>query len=262
MGIYDSSRYRVVPLVGAIQKNQRNFDAFLRQIHTEKSVPHLICPDDDGAYFCGAREKSLKPTKEHLKKLVRYIATKDFGKISEVSGKRADLYGKNGEMKRRQAEAEAIRRIDGIYDNAPTLPKAWYIFEGATNPDIYIEGDDFVIVCEGKWTESHITTKTTHLNATDEQRNQMVRHIQGALNSTNKRVYAFYIVDGNCDYTDDLKEDAFRNQLDKETVALTEDEKERILSAFYGYTTWQELESVIPDLVFLRKDEILRMRKP
>lgn len=253
MGKYDSSKYRVVPLVEAIKFNQKNFELLLKAIHTQKDIPNLVCPAIDSAYYCGDNEKQLNPTKEHLKGLVKYIADKDFGEISVSNKKRADLYGLNGVDARIKARDEALQLIDEM-SNDTIIPKAWYIFEGATNPDIYIEGEDYVIICEGKWTESHITTKTTHLKSEKESRNQMIRHIQGALNSTKKKVYAFYVVDADCGYTHDLDETALASHIKEETIKPLETEK--IISAFYGYTTWQELEGKIKGLRFLTKKQI------
>ena len=85
----------------------------------------------------------------------------------------------------------------------------------------------------------------------------MIRHIQGALNSTDKKVYAFYIVDAKCDYVEDLTETAFQSQLEKETIRSQE--AADILSSFYGYTTWQELEKAINGLTFLSKDQIKKI---
>ena len=166
------------------------------------------------------------------------------------------MFGLHGEDQQKKAESKAIRLVQNTYD-APVLPKAWYILEGPSNPDIYIEGDDYVLICEGKWTESHITITTTHLKAPGESRNQMIRHIQGALNATTKKVYAFYIVDKYCQYQNDLTEAAFEQQLEAETIKPLE--KDDILSSFYGYTTWQDLEEAINGLVFLTKEQIDRL---
>ncbi len=255
MGKYNSSQYRVVPLVESIKENQENFNAFLSMVHCKKGIPVLACPIGESFYYYGKNEKQLKPTKKHLIALVQYIAKRRGYKSGTYAGRRADLLGENGEERQEDAQTEAIRLINENYD-ASVLPKEWYIFEGNTNPDIYIEGENYIIVCEGKWTEPHITTKTTHLNAEDEYRNQMVRHIQATLNSTDKKVYAFYIVDASCGYLEDLTEDAFIEQLDCETIKLSSIEKGEIASAFYGYTTWQEVERALQGLKFLTKKEI------
>lgn len=258
MGKYDSSEYRIAPLVKAIMSDEKSFASFLKSVHTEKEIPNIAYPAESKAYFYGNNEKKLKPTKAHLKGLVKYIASKKCDDFPMASGKRAYLYGKSTSEDREKTKSEALLLIDSVYERTE-LPSAWYIFEGATCPDIYIEGEDCVIICEGKWTERHITEKTTHLRLKNEYRSQMVRHIQGALNFTSKRVIAFYIVDAECGYLNDLTEAAFENQLKKETIAPPEADK--IITAFYGYTTWQELESVIPNLKFQTKEEIDKLNK-
>ena len=66
MGKYDSSRYRVTPLVEAIKCNKEKFDQFLSSVR----ISGLECPMDGGCYYYGENEKQLQPTKEHLKKMV------------------------------------------------------------------------------------------------------------------------------------------------------------------------------------------------
>ena len=249
MGRYDSSKYRVTPLAKLIEGNQTAFDSFLKSVRSEKTIPQLTCPKFANAYFYGENEKQLNPPKDHLIAIIEHVFIKNFVKSASVKGKRADLYGLNGEDCRLKAKNEAIKLIEENYSNK-ILPKEWYIFEGATNPDLYIEGDDYVIVCEGKWTESHITTKTTHLS----NRSQMARHIQGVINYTNKKVYAFYIVDKDCGYLNDLTEKAFKEQIKTETIKPKRIDD--IISSFYGYTTWQDLEKAISNLNFLTKAQI------
>ncbi|MBQ2963528.1 MAG: hypothetical protein IJE14_02610 [Clostridia bacterium] len=248
MGKYNSSERRIKPLMNAIEDDPQNFEKFLSVIRiTGLGVPKEYAYADDQS---GKKEKALKPTKNHLLGLIEYLFGKQADNYS-VSGKnREDLL--NGVE---AAKKSAISEIEKNYENLPA--KAWYIFEGHTYPDLYIEGDDYIIICEGKWTEPHITTETTYLKtAKGEYRNQMVRHIQGALNSAgNKKVYAFYIVDENCGYTKDLEKDSFAEQVEKETISLSYSEKMDVISSYCGYTTWQKLAAVI-DVKFLTKDEI------
>ena len=254
MGKYNSSKYRVVPLVEVIKNDAYSFERFLE---TVTNLPGLSFPLNAESFYYGDNEKKLKPPKEHLEALIDYLATKKHNPVSNLSRKRKVLFGLDPEADREEARKEAKRLLEISYiDDEQILPKEWYIFEGATNPDIYIEGEDYVIICEGKWTEPHITTKTTNLAADNEYRNQMVRHIQGALNYTNKKVYAFYIVDKGCGYEADLSTDAFAAQLEKETIEIPGKEKEEIIRAFYGYTTWQDIKNVLPAVDFKTKAEI------
>ena len=211
--------------------------------------PHCCCYNGEDK-----DEMALKPSKIHLSKLIDRMATENFDGVlvenSNGSKRKKLIYGDDNE--RKAAGQEAQRELDKHYDSLIASYKPWYIFEGFTYPDIFIEGDDYVIVCEGKWTESDITRSTTHLKFRD----QIVRHIQGALNYTNKKVYGFYIVDENCNYCNELKKDAFAGQLEKETIELDNAEKEQILEAYHGFTTWQDIQKVIPSVRFKTKEEI------
>ena len=251
MGKFNSSTYRVRPLMECVEKD---YDALLAVLSLV-GINHLgkpIAYRYDGI-LCS--EMKLKPTKKHLLALLDLMATKKHGKV-RVSGKnRQELFF--GEKNARIAMCEkAKEQLNMNYDSLTSKDRPWYIFEGFTTPDIFIEGDDYVIVCEGKWTEPHITTKTTYLSSIGEYRNQMVRHVQGALNYTNKKVYAFYIVDKDCGYLDDLSKESFSKQLELETIKLTDNEKLKILDTFVGFTTWQDIHEVLPRIIFQDKDSI------
>ena len=251
MGRYNSSVYRVRPLVEHLEKN---YDAFL-SVLSLVGIDSLGKPSIYRYDGVSCTEMQLKPTKRHLLALIRLMATKQHGKVGIKGRDRLDLFF--GDPDVRQATYEKGKaELETKYDVLTAQDRPWYMFEGFTNPDIYIEGDDYVIVCEGKWTEPHITTTTTYLSSVGEYRNQMVRHIQGVLNYTNKKVYAFYIVDAECGYTEDLNKESFVRQLELETIQPDDIEKEKISNAFYGYTTWQAIHNKLPQIVFQSKNEI------
>ena len=237
--------------------NQAKFDAVLSKL-SEGPIPRLVCPKDVGAYYYGSKkmgqgEKQLRPTKDHLIRLARHLA--GCQKSSDVL-ERQCLFGLHGVDKQEIALARAEYMIERIYtDERTTVPRAWYVFEGNTCPDFYIEGDNYIILGEGKWREGNITLTTSFLN-NGEQRCQMVRHIQAALNATDKTVYAFYIVDDNCSYKEDLTKKALAEQLGKESIPLSELDQKKILNAFYGYTTWQAIEELGIGVSFLSVDQI------
>ena len=253
MGKYNSSIYRVRPLMECIEKDYSAFLSVLSLV----GIGLLGEPSACRYKGIACSEMKLKPTKQHLLALVKLMATREkHGKIDVTGQKRLDLFFGTPDVRRaayEKAKAELELKYDSLTDRC-RLP--WYVFEGFTNPDIFIEGEDYVIVCEGKWTEPHITTTTKYLSLAGEYRNQMVRHIQGALNYTNKKVYAFYIVDDECGYTEDLNKKSFDRQLGLETIQLDDIEKEKISSAFYGYTTWQSINKKLPQIVFQSKNEI------
>lgn len=253
MGKYNSSVYRVRPLMEIIEKD---YDAFLKLLAL-LNVPALGHPytyQYDGE---NCSEKLLKPSKRHLSALIAYMAAKDH--TSDVKNeKRKALFFPDPENPNGRAETcmEALVSLENVYDSLSPHDRHWFLFEGFTHPDIFIEGEDYVIVCEGKWTEPNITTKTTHLSADGEFRNQMIRHIQGALNNSDKKIYAFYIVEEGCGYEKDLSKERLAEQLETETVKIPDSEKAKILDSFYGYTTWDAIKNQINGVKFKSKEDI------
>jgi len=250
MGKYNSSEYRVKPLMRHLEKNPQDI---------KKLIDFLTCGFDDlgdpieyryADIENGKTEKGLKPTKSHLLGLVNYLSGKGAEKYSVSDDNRMKLL--NADTVTRELAKSEIRKN---YESLPS--RAWYIFEGYTYPDIFIEGDDYIIICEGKWTEPDITTETTYLkNAYGEYRNQMIRHIQGALNyNENKKVYAFYIVDENCSYIDSLTLNSFADHIENETITLGYNEKIEVLSSYCGCLFWQKIEGAL-GIKFLSKEEI------
>lgn len=251
MGIYNSSICRVRPLMECLENN---YDAFL-SVLSLVGIDSLSEPKNYRYDGVSCTEKQLKPTKKHLLALINLMATKQHGKAEINNQNRLELFF--GEPDIRHAACERAKaELEAKYDKLTARSRPWYMFEGFTHPDIFIEGDNYVIVCEGKWTEPNIKTTTTYLSAPGEYRNQMVRHIQGALNYTNKKVYAFYIVDAECKYTKDLSKESFARQLELETIQPDDVEKEKISDAFYGYTTWQAITEKLPQIVFKSKKDI------
>ena len=251
MGRYNSSIYRVRPLMEYLENNYDAFLSILSLVRIDSLGKPLIYRYDG----VSCTEMQLKPTKQHLLALISLMATKQHGKVNVKGKNRLELFF--GEPNVRQSTCEKAKSgLEAKYDTLTAQDRPWYIFEGYTNPDIFIEGDDYVIVCEGKWTEPHITTTTTYLSSVGEYRYQMIRHIQGALNYTNKNVYAFYIVDAECGYTEDLNKESFDRQLELETIQPEGIEKGKISNSFYGYTTWQAIQEKLPQIVFQSKNDI------
>lgn len=261
MGKYNSSLYRVRPLMDVVKKDYQLFIEILKLVEIEElSLPQSYWYDGERC-----QEKQLKPSKDHLTKLIDYISKKEFQNTDNIKNKyrkRLCIPDIENVDSRKEARNLAIAELNKSYDNMDPSCKAWYVFEGFTSPDIFIEGDDYVIVCEGKWTEPYITEQTTNLKKRDgEYRNQMIRHIQGALNYTTKKVYAFYIADKECSYLKELEKEKINEHLKKETIELDDLEKGKIRGAFRGYTTWQDIEAVASGIKFKTKEEIIEQRR-
>lgn len=251
MGIFNSSLYRVRPLMEAVENDVCAFRALLSLV----DIAPLGAPQCFRYDGKNCSEIQLKPTQKHLCALIDLMATKTHTTSSVRNRDRAELFSGDPQTRSRACE-RAKSALKEAYATLKPSDKAWFLFEGFSNPDIFIEGEDYVIVCEGKWTEPHLTTTTAHLCAKGEYRSQMVRHIQGAMNCTDKKVYAFYIVDESCSYRSELTKESFPAQLERETIPLGQAERSKIRKSFYGYTTWQEIQRTIPSVVFLPKEKI------
>ena len=119
MGKYDSSKYRVVPLVDAIKSSKENFDKFVEAA----KLPHLSYPSAADAFWYGDNEKQLKPPKEHLRKLIEHLAAKEHKKGSDYGKKRNILFGLDPPGDREETKKEALRLLEENYKKEPPVPK-------------------------------------------------------------------------------------------------------------------------------------------
>jgi hypothetical protein len=126
-------------------------------------------------------------------------------------------------------------------------PRAWYVLEGPSQPDVYLASDDAVIVVEGKRTETAPATSTAWMKV----RHQMLRHLDGAWeHRQGRRIYGLFIVEAEQGTSSVEASSAWQ-----EAVELTvsqqvlngslphrsSDERSQIASALLGVTTWQAL---------------------
>lgn len=268
MGNFNSSTYRVRPLAKEIEKDTRNLLALLKLVELDgkpsitnieiNEIIEMFYSEGQSINGPGKKEKALRPPQEHLIWMVQNfnLCKKDSGQ-SEMTKIHRDLLRRGDPVQ----ISKAGSLIKNTYSDGAGLPSSWYILEGTSNPDLFIETDELLIVIEAKWTEPTITSSTTYL----EHRSQMVRHIQGALeyNRTScenkKTVIGFYIVD---DVKFVLKNKqlmslrGFSGELQKETVPIAN--KQEIIDCYKGYTTWQKIQEdpAFKNVVFLQKNII------
>lgn len=244
---YNSSFYRVKPLMDYVLSDKTS-----NKVNELNKIFNFLGFQISSEPICIAygEEKALNQSNEYLFKLVEHLRKENANNKYKLNcnnqNRKTLFYGS-------EEEKDSIIKLakNGSFD-AERLS-----FEGSTKPDIFIEGIDYVIVCEGKWTEPKITEETTNLlNINGEYRNQMIRHIQGAINNySNKKIYAFYIVDAECKYLDKISKDYFPELIKKETIQMNDEIQKRVQESYYGYITWQELSKKF-DLHFMSKEEI------
>ena len=249
MGKNNSSEIRVAPFGELLVNDHSNVNKLLHLVKCSR-VNFGAFPNSS-VFFAGnnankenSGEKALKPPQSHLKSIIDLIYNDEeardyFKKAVERSNPKGAFVKEN-----RLKMAECKYCIEDIYKAIENNEK-WAILEGDSQPDLFIESDKFILIIEGKLTEPHTTTKTTYLMS----RNQMLRHIQGAIeynrqNNQNKKIIAFYIVPETFSQIEEIKKgDKFVDILEKESVRISDQKYvDLITSSYYGYTTWEKVE--------------------
>lgn len=245
MGEKNSTLTRVQPLFKFINKDEEKLNQLFK-LFNNKEIEN-ITKDYIKEIRYGTDEKSIPPSKSRLLWMLIHLdiltRVKDYGantKNSTTFTKREQLFkGHQGTL------FEAITKICKI----GKLPKtAWYIFEGYTNPDIYIETTDSIFVGEAKRTERDITTKTKW----SENRDQLIRHIDALLDQK-KKIYSFYILD-KIEFDKGIYPKRMKQYSDEEYFKANlphRDDKlvKRAKESFIGYIFWQQIEKLF-DITF------------
>jgi hypothetical protein len=243
MGKFDSSKTRVMPVFDELLRHDNKGHFWL-----EKLIGLPICgnrvPLPPGCDFTiqecawGDMEKKLEPPVALLSWLIRHsqeLAKREVARDTAMPDKRRDLL--NGSESRMLEALELLRNNPG--------GEKWHIFEGETQPDVFIRTPTHLVVIEGKRTEPHATTSTTWMPV----RHQMLRHLDCAWEIRgNKEVVGFFIVQGE-NGSEEVpmiwQESALQTTSD-EAVGRSlphrgPDEQNEIAKCFAGVTTWERV---------------------
>lgn len=236
----NSSRTRVVPVFNSLfdaDPSGQTWLALLLGLANSQAPVDVGTVAPDAMRFLGDDEKPLPAPKSLLRWLITHLDVRpdpNARDANETSRRRGRLVDRDPDI-----IAEALRLLDGN----PSGP-AWYVLEGPSYPDVYIETDRAVIVVEGKRTEPVPTTSTTWMA----ERHQMLRHIDAAWDERGGRdVYGILIVEGTADgavpepwfsYPAALRDEAV---LAASLPHRTDAERAAIARAFLGVTTWQQV---------------------
>jgi hypothetical protein len=242
MGKHDSTKTRVAPIFDQLYRNDRTGHSWLGKLISLPTggfsvrVPSGcdLTIEDCG---WGDREKKLDPPVALLSWLIRHPRHPLSGNLSS---------DRNKSIKRKEwiagSDANVLEGLALLRDNSKA--ENWHLFEGQTQPDVYIQTPSIILVIEGKRTERCPTTSTKWMVG----RHQMLRHIDCAWEIAGKRkVVGFFVVEGEADSTvpsawldyarQTITEDAIRSSLSHRGP----EEQDGIASCFAGVTTWQHL---------------------
>jgi hypothetical protein len=241
MGKRDSSKTRIVPVFDLLYARHGHGADWLPQLLRlpigGRSIPfdpHWDLTIEDKGW--GEREKKLDPPVSLLSWLIRHPRMPKDAHLSEdpvKARKRRELI--EGSDARMHAALSLLRSNPSGED--------WHIFEGTTQPDVFIQTADLIIVIEGKRTERETTKNTKWMPG----RHQIWRHIDCAWEIKGRReVFGFLIVEG-----DGLNDQVPVHWMDEAEITMGheafasslphrgQEEQERIRRCFIGVTTWQ-----------------------
>lgn len=243
MGIHNSSKTRVTPAFGDLYEGDRTGASWVPELlklplHGNAFDPPAGCDFRIYRHFWGENEIKLKPPLALLSWLIRHpeqLAKSRGASRPQLLKERAELLaGSNA----RSLEALSLLRSDANGEN-------WYIFEGESHPDVFIETPDLIVVVEGKRKETRPTTDTEWMPV----RHQMLRHIDDAWEIRGrKQVSGFFVVEAEetrgqvpAKWQQFAKDTISRNAVSLSLPHRSSEEQDAIASCFAGVTTWQRL---------------------
>jgi hypothetical protein len=246
MGANNSSTSRVVPVFDRLIRLDSAGRSWLnRLLRLGHRSAEIALPNDVGALdpargpTWGEKEKPLQPPVGLLEWLVRNVPDelieRSTGSTETKQKRRALADGDPATIE------EAFRRL-----RAGERGRRWFVLEGASYPDAFLETERIVLVVEGKRTERSTTTKTTWMP----KRSQMLRHMDAALEIAKGRpVFGLFLLEG--ERSDPLVvPDAWRRACDETCDRLTleeslphrsEAERAKIAGGVLGAATWQRV---------------------
>lgn len=197
-----------------------------------------IQTDEEILEICfGENEKGLCPKQSLLEWLVnntdKLTHLDNYGSSNKITQENRKQLFNGSETKKNEA-------LSLIRSN-PEKNKEWYIFEGYSKPDIYIETTSSIYIAEAKRTEQHLTTSTQWLDPRD----QLIRHADSVIDGK-KSVYYFFIIDEEKINTYELTR---YNDLDYYKKNLphrnNKSEFQKFRNSYCGYTTWGRISEIL-----------------
>jgi hypothetical protein len=245
MGIYDSSRTRIAPVFGRLQCLDPSGKLWLQgllELANTRKLPRPVAGDSRlRVAKWWPREARLAAPPGLLQWL---LENAEEPRTMAAWGSRPEVMANRRRIVDRDADtvAEALQSLR----ERRASPRAWYVLEEPSQPDVYLDSADVVIVVEGKRTETGPTTSTAWMSV----RHQMLRHLDAAWDHRQgRRIYGLFIVEGGeKGVTSNEPSSAWHEAVDL-TISdevlkgslphRSSEERSEIAGALLGVTTWQ-----------------------
>jgi hypothetical protein len=246
MGKYDSSMTRVTPVFNCMWDADPSGSSWLMPLLALGSYSPQRLNFDPGQLTSpqtrcwGDKERRLNPPRSLLFWLVNNASRPS----SET------LWGGPETRKKRE---KLVERDPATIAEAHRLlcsqakPGVWYVLEGRSAPDVFLETEYAIIVVEGKRTERSATSVTTWMP----KRSQMLRHMDAAYEiRADKRVLGLMIVEGEggadavnvtAHWNNQARDQVLDQTLQDSLPHRSPKERAQIAAGFLGVTTWQRV---------------------
>lgn len=246
MGKFDSSKTRVVPVFDHLLQSDRSGRSWLPQLlRLGSRADCALIPRHSGELlpnhppYWGSNERPLRPPLGLLEWLVQ--------NISEEAVAQSGDHGKTLRMRCALASGdpeilnEALARL-----RAGECGRRWFVLEGESFPDAFIETETLVLVVEGKRTERTTTAKTKWMK----KRSQLIRHMDAAWEiAAGRAVLGLLVVEGGADDPMSVPEHwqlASARQIEAELLVpslphRSAKERQAIAAGVLGAVTWQRV---------------------
>ena len=244
MGIHDSSRTRVAPVFGRLQCLDPSGRLWLQGLLELANTRKLPRPEADASRLRVAKWWPREARLAAPPGLLRWLLENaEEPRDAAAWGRRPEVMANRRRVVDRDADtlAVALRSLQ----ERRSSPRAWYVLEGPSQPDVYLDSADAVIVVEGKRTETAPTTSTAWMRV----RHQMLRHLDAAWeHRQGRRIYGLYIVEAESGASSteppSTWHEAVQSTISEEVLRgslphRTSDERSQIANALLGVTTWQ-----------------------
>lgn len=250
MGNNDSTKTRVEPLMKYLKWDTNKINQFLALFEQKTSITDRIkkicygkkpdgCPGEKQIPAPFSLLEWYINNPEKLDQNENKQDKKGHPSLETIENRKAFFKGNLDKIKEAHDGLLQLKNKKK-YDYSRRSP--WYIFEGHTSPDIYIETETEIFIGEAKRTEPKLTGSVKWYK----QRDQLVRHVDSVFDS-GKKVYSFFILD-NKEYANLEKHgkdfEYYKNSLPHRTEA----EIKEIMKTYIGCITWNELVGKFPEL--------------